>query len=107
MVMGSLIPGATYTYERIDGVVYATADTGEVSVVGYDYKLDKTELVNTSALDYVSMVESGSLHIDQVRQNQLWYEIRLAAQTNPTLQAVLNQAIMIYKLSKEYKDGNV
>ena len=40
-----------------------------------------------------------------IREDQLWGEIRRAARTNRTLQAALDHAIMIYKLSKEYKDG--
>lgn len=40
-----------------------------------------------------------------IREDQLWGEIRRAARTNSTLQAALDHAIMIYKLSKEYKDG--
>jgi hypothetical protein len=41
----------------------------------------------------------------RVKEDKLWGEIRSAAQTNNTLQAALDHAIMIYKLSKEYKDG--
>ena len=40
-----------------------------------------------------------------IREDKLWGEIRRAARTNTSLQAVLDHAIMIYKLSKEYKDG--
>jgi hypothetical protein len=40
-----------------------------------------------------------------IREDKLWGEIRRAAKTNKTLQAALDHAIMIYKLSKEYKDG--
>lgn len=36
----------------------------------------------------------------QMRENQLWYEIRRAAKTNPVLQEILEQAIIIYQLSK-------
>ena len=42
---------------------------------------------------------------DQIKENQLWYDIRRAAETNKTLQAALDHAIIIYKLSKEYKNG--
>ena len=41
----------------------------------------------------------------QIREDRLWGEVRRAAKTNKTLQAALDHAIMIYKLSKEYKDG--
>jgi hypothetical protein len=43
--------------------------------------------------------------VEQLRQNQLWHDIRTAAQTNPTLQAALDQCIMIYKLSETHTDG--
>lgn len=38
------------------------------------------------------------------RDDQMWQNIRTAAKTNNTLQAALDNVIMIYKLSKEYKD---
>jgi hypothetical protein len=40
-----------------------------------------------------------------IREDKMWGEIRRIAKTNKTLQAALDHAIMIYKLSKEYKDG--
>ena len=43
----------------------------------------------------------GSNH-DQLMENQLWYNIRRMAKTNPTLQDALNKCILIYKLSKEH-----
>ena len=45
--------------------------------------------------------------IERIRQDQMWHDIRRAAESNPTLQTALDQCIMIYKLSKEYKNGNV
>jgi hypothetical protein len=54
-------------------------------------------------------VQSRQLHweSDEARelretlaQNQLWNEIRHAAKTNPTLQRALDEAVMIYNLSK-------
>ena len=42
--------------------------------------------------------------IERVREDKLWGEIRREALTNKTLQEALNHAIMIYKLSKDYKD---
>jgi hypothetical protein len=44
-----------------------------------------------------------SEHVQRVLEDKLWGEIRRAAKTNNTLQAALDHAIMIYKLSKEYK----
>lgn len=43
--------------------------------------------------------------LDRVKEDKLWGEIRRDAKTNKTLQEALDQCIMIYKLSKEYKDG--
>jgi hypothetical protein len=41
---------------------------------------------------------------EHIIENQLWHDIRRAATTNTTLQSALDHAIMIYKLSKEYKN---
>ena len=43
--------------------------------------------------------------VDHLRDSKMWGEIHRAAKTNNALQAALDHAIMIYKLSKEYKDG--
>jgi hypothetical protein len=43
--------------------------------------------------------------IEHIRESKMWGDIHRAARTNKTLQAALDHAIMIYKLSKEYKDG--
>ena len=42
--------------------------------------------------------------IERVKEDKLWGEMRRAAKTNTALQEALDHAIMIYKLSKEYKD---
>jgi hypothetical protein len=42
--------------------------------------------------------------MEHVRESKLWGDIHLAARTNKTLQSALEQCIIIYKLSKEYKD---
>ena len=83
--MGTLKPGATYIYERSDGIVYARefgADPKDRFVVGYE-----------SSKDY------DPLRHD-VKENQLWHEIRQAAQTNPTLKDALNRCVEIYNLIK-------
>jgi hypothetical protein len=41
---------------------------------------------------------------EHLMDSKMWGEIRRAAETNIALQSVLDHAIMIYKLSKEYKD---
>jgi hypothetical protein len=47
----------------------------------------------------------SALDMQRLQEDKLWGEIRRAAKTNNTLQAALDHAIMIYKLSKEYTDG--
>lgn len=87
--MGTLKPGATYIYERADGIVYARefgADPRDRFVVGYE-----------SSKDY------DPLRHD-IKENQLWNEIRQAAQTNPALQEALDRVRVIYELSKN-NDG--
>lgn len=94
--MSNLKPGATYIYERQGGTVYARemgAPASERIVIGYDWESE----------DNPARVRGASR--DTVMENQLWHEIRLEAKNNPTLQTALDQCIMIYKLSKEYKDG--
>ena len=85
--MGKLTPGATYIYERAEGIVYARefgADPGTRQVVGY---------------------ESGSDYdlVNQLQENKLWGEIRREAKDNPTLQDALNRCIEIYQLTKNDK----
>jgi hypothetical protein len=86
--MGNLKPGATYIYERYDGIIYARehgADPSTRQVVGYE-----------SAQDYDPVRHSTN-------ENQLWNEIRQAAQTNPALQEALDRVKIIYKLSKKHE----
>jgi hypothetical protein len=96
--MGTLKPGATYIYERSDGIVYARefgADPSTRQVVGYesgaDYDPYKTSDSRTA--------DGRPLH-DHIRQDKLWGDIRRTARTNPTLQDALDRAIMIYNLSR-------
>lgn len=42
---------------------------------------------------------------EHLMDSKMWGDIHRAAKTNTSLQAALDHAIMIYKLSKEYKDG--
>ena len=43
--------------------------------------------------------------MEHVRESKLWGDIHRASRTNKTLQSALEECIIIYKLSKEYKDG--
>ena len=81
--MGKLEPGAIYIYERVDDVTYARKEgSTDRFEIGRTYKAN-------SGMD----------------EELLWREIRDTAKTNSTLQEALDHVIMIYKLSKEYKDG--
>lgn len=60
-----------------------------------------------TAYDYVTELDSSRVNdnLQRIKEDKLWGEIRRTAKTNTTLQAALDHAIMIYKLSKEYKDA--
>ena len=81
--MGTLKPGATYIYEKADGITYARefgAPHNARFEIGRDYsRFIKDEL-------------------------QLWEEIVQAGRTNPSLHEALERAKVIYYISKD--DGN-
>jgi hypothetical protein len=80
--MGSLKPGATYIYERADGVTYAREfGASDRTAIGWDY--------------------DTKLKLDGLKEDKLWGEIRRAAKTNPALQIELDRVIMLYHLSKK------
>ena len=84
--MGRLKPGATYIYERADGVTYAREfgePTSSRFAIGWDAEMSDT--------------------LTKMKEDRLWGEIRRAAKTNPLLQDELNRVKIIYELSK--KDG--
>jgi hypothetical protein len=87
--MGQLKPGATYIYERVDGVVYAR-EAGEI---------ERTEIGRT----YDPRTSDGRPLHDHIMDSKLWGNIHRAAKTNPLLQDALDRAKIIYELSK--KDG--
>ncbi len=73
--MGKLKEGVSYIYEHAMGVTYAREfGSNERFVIGIDYPAHRD--VN-------------------------WHDVELTAKTNPSLQAALDRAIMLYKLSKE------
>jgi len=55
---------------------------------------------NPIDIDLYLIKENISMR-DQVREQQLWHEIRIAARTNKTLADILNQAKMVYALIKK------
>ena len=76
--MGSLKPGATYIYEKADGVTYAREfGSSERRIIGYD----ATAVLRHNA--------------------RIWNDILIEAESNPALQLAVERVIMIYKLSKE------
>ena len=99
--MGTLKPGATYIYERANGVVYARefgADPNTRFEVGYEY-----DPITGHRIDHDSRTSDGRPLHAHIQENKMWGEIRRAAPTNPALQDALDRAIMIYQLSKEHE----
>ena len=85
--MGSLTPGATYIYERVDDVVYSReVGTNDRQPIGWKWPPGSKETRNT---------------LDQIRDDKLWGDIRRSASSNPALQKALDHAILIYRLSKD------
>ena len=83
--LNRLKSGATYIYERHDGIIYARESGGnsnEKFIVGYE-----------SPQDYERL--SG------VKEDQLWRKIRQAADTNPALQEALDRVKVLYELTKD------
>ena len=64
---------------------------------------DKGETIyvrQTGSTDRYLVKENTSL-ISQIREDQLWGNIRRAAETNKTLADILNQAKIVYALIKK------
>jgi hypothetical protein len=81
--MGRLKPGATYIYEKADGVTYAreiNAHPGDRIAVGWDY--DRVERDEMTA------------------RMKLWERMHQVAKTNPALQEAMDRVIIIYELQK-------
>ena len=96
--MGTLKPGATYIYERVDNKVYAREMGGDPAarvLMGYEY-----DPVTGHNIDYDRRTPDGRPLHDHLMEDKLWGEIRREARVNPTLQDALDRAIMIYKLTK-------
>ena len=84
--MGNLKPGATYIYEKADGVTYARefgADPETRTVIGWDY--DPKKSVGQRDLD----------------DHNLWIKIRLAGKKNPALQEAIDRVKILYELTRE------
>ena len=89
--MGSLKPGATYIYEKADGVTYARefgSNASDRFPIGWDYK---PEGVSTKSTIFGVPVDKIAIYIEMME----------AAKTNPVLQDALDRAKIIYELSKQ------
>lgn len=83
--MGYLKPGTKYIYEHADGITYARefgAPSQERFEIGRTLK--------KQTLD------------EELKEGQLWHNIRRAAKSNPVLQDALNRVIVIYRLSEDH-----
>jgi hypothetical protein len=81
--MGRLKPGATYVYEKADGVTYAReigAHPGDRFAIGWDYNLKEKN--------------------ERTKRIELWDKIFYDARTNPALQEAIERVIVIYELQK-------
>ena len=92
--MGWLKPGATYIYERSDGIIYARevgADPSTRKVVGYENAKDYDPITG-HRIDTILGLDS--------RQVAELVGMAQAAETNPALQEALDRAKIIYQLTK-------
>ena len=88
--MGTLKPGATYVYEKADGITYARefgADPSSRKEIGWNYD---------------PRTSDGRPLIDHLMDDKLWGEIRRASRTNTVLHEALERAKIIYHLSKDH-----
>jgi hypothetical protein len=94
--MGQLTPGANLVYERDGDTVYQRevgSDPSTRTEVGHDYE--------TFEERRDADIRTGmKKRRDDMMEDKLWGNIRRAARTNPTLQDALDQAIMLYHLTK-------
>lgn len=83
--MGKLKPGATYIYEKADGVTYAReAGSLDREAIGWDADVDPKG-------------ETQRL----LKESHEWRDILKAAQSNPALQEAVNRVKILYHLSKK------
>jgi hypothetical protein len=90
--MGTLKPGATYIYERVDGTVYAReagSDPSTRTTIGYNWQPGNESYYKNIADNYFFEIH--------------WAPIFKEAENNPALQEALDRVKILYHLSK--KDG--
>jgi len=86
--MGTLKPGATYIYERADGIIYAR-----------EFGADPSTRVEIGR-NYDGRTHNGRPLHEHIREKQIWEDIHRAAETNPALQEALDRVKILYELSK-------
>lgn len=89
--MGTLTPGATYIYEKVDGVTYAResgADAQSRFPIGWDYT--PKPLTNTVSTMFGVPVSELAIYIDMME----------ASKHNPALQEAIDRAKLLYHLGK-------
>jgi hypothetical protein len=87
--MGTLKPGATYVYEKADGITYARefgADPSTRKEIGWDYD---------------PRTSDGKPLRDHIMDDKLWGDIRRAAKSDITLHEALERVKILYYLSKD------
>ena len=90
--MGTLKPGVTYIYEKLDGITYAReagADPSTRFEIGRDWD---------------SRTQDGRPLYEHIKESKLWGDIFRESKSNPALQKALEQCIIIYHLSKDKKE---
>ena len=93
--MGSLTPGKTQIYERVDDVVYsrdAGSDPTTRREIGWDYD---------------PRTSDGRPLRDHIMDNKLWGDIHRKAKTHPGLRDELERVIMFYRLLEETETNTV
>lgn len=74
-----------------EAVIYESPDGGETVYVrksGESHRQLHSESIEKKEL------------LEKIKEDKLWGDIRRAAKTNPTLKRALDEAVMIYNLSK-------
>jgi hypothetical protein len=83
--MGNLKPGASYIYERADGITYAR-EVGSL---------------HREAIGWDADVDPNGLHQRLIKDSHEWREILIAAKNNPSLQEAVDRVKLLYHLSKK------
>ena len=83
--MGTLRPGASYTYESVDGTTVATdTQTSEKRLVGYESDRFYKDIANGYFLEV------------------FWKDVLKEAESNVPLREAIERVKMLYYLSKEH-----